>query len=676
MKYSDKIINAFQDECTDLITSLEEVILLLEKEPDNKEHINEIFRLTHSIKSETGLMGFNNFSTLAHRLEDIFQDVREDKIKTDDRLIELSLGVIDKFKKLLNSVITASHDNYDTSDILNSLAVYIKEPKIVKEKKSYDKITLSKEEIKNYKTKGYKNIYLISIKLFENIALKYARAFLIYNNLLSVGDVIKSTVDFQEAGNDEHFAQFTVIVLTNKIEKEIYDLIDVSEVEKISIKKIKDEEMKEKEPPPKTEKIIANSIRVDVNKIEDVMNSVGELLVNHNSMEKFYETLSGKKFLFSKYDKSKFLDIISQFKRVIDMLQDNVMKFRMVPIKTLFNKFPHLIRTISGELNKKVNLTISGEYTEVDKTVIEEIREPLTHIIRNAIDHGLESKETRIKKGKPAIGTIKISSYQTGNNIIIEIADDGGGISPENIRGTILEESILSPEKLSKLNDSQILRFIFHPGFSTSHKITKLSGRGVGLDVVKSNIEKIHGKILIKTKKNKGTSFIISIPLSISITKALIIKSSNLFFAIPLYSIRETLRIYKNEIRIVDQYQVITLRKKLLSLLHLNTIFQLKESTPIIDENNEDILLDNKRRKKDRLFVVIVNYGNRNIGLIVDKLITEQDIVIKPLSEYVEKVKGVSGVAILGDGNVAYILEPINLIDDYLSKEKTGVSTL
>lgn len=676
MEYSDKIINAFQDECTDLITSLEEVILLLEKEPDNKEHINEIFRLTHSIKSETGLMGFNNFSTLAHKLEDIFQEVREDKIKTDDRLIELSLGVIDKFKKLLNSVITASHDNYDTSDILNSLAQYSKEPKIVKEKKSSDKITLSKEEIKNYKTKGYKNIYLISIKLFENIALKYARAFLIYNNLSSVGDVIKSTVNFQKAGNDEQFAQFTVIVLTNKIEKEIYDLIDVSEVEKISIKKIKDEEMKEKEPPLKAEEIIANSIRVDVNKIEDVMNSVGELLVNHNSMEKFYETLAGKKFLFSKYDKSKFSDIISQFKRVIDMLQDNVMKFRMVPIKTLFNKIPRLIRTISRELNKKVNLTISGEYTEVDKTVIEEIREPLTHIIRNAIDHGLEPKETRIKKGKPATGTIKISSYQTGNDIIIEIADDGGGINPESIRGTILEKSILSPEKLSKLNDSQILRFIFHPGFSTSHKITKLSGRGVGLDVVKSNIEKIHGKILIKTKKNKGTSFIISIPLSISITKALIIKSSNLFFAIPLYSIRETLRIYKNEIRIVDQYQVITLRKKLLSLLYLSNIFQLKESTPIIDEDNDDILLNSKRRKKDRLFVVIVNYGNRNIGLIVDKLITEQDIVIKPLSEYVEKVKGVSGVAILGDGNVAYILDPVNLIDDYLSKEKTGVNTL
>ncbi|MBU1078755.1 MAG: chemotaxis protein CheA, partial [Spirochaetes bacterium] len=419
--------------------------------------------------------------------------------------------------------------------------------------------------------------------------------------------------------------------------------------------------------------VITNSVRVNIKKIEDLMDSVGELLVNYNSMEKFHENLINKKFSFNKSDKSKFFDIIAQFKRLIDMLQDNVMKFRMVPIKTLFDKLPRLIRTISKEMNKKASLSISGEYTEVDRPVIEEIREPITHIIRNSIDHGLESREERKQKGKPETGTVKIFSYQSGNNIIIEISDDGRGIDTQKIRETLRKKNLVPESKLKKLKDNQILSFIFQPGFSTSEKVTEISGRGVGMDVVKTNLEKIQGKILIKTKKDKGTSIIISIPLTVAITKALIVQSSNMYFAIPLYSIKETLRVYSDEIEEVDQYKVINLRKSLLSILRLSDMFELKDKVITGDKEDDDISTGRKKKKKNRFFVVIVNYGNRPLGLIVDKLVTEQDIVIKPLSEYVEKIYGVSGVTILGDGNVAYILDPINLIDYYLSKENKEI---
>ncbi len=664
MQYSDELINAFQNECTDLVASLEENILRLEKEPDNNDLINELFRLVHSLKSETALMGFNNFSMLAHKYEDLFQQVRDGKLSIESNFIDLSFKITDKFKEMMEKITSFGKDDADIIEVRRLLSNFDKDSKTEKKNVQTEKIKLTQEEIKNFQDKGFKNIFNISITLFDNVALKFARAFMIRADLANIGIVAKSNVNFTDEGNDQQFAEFSIIFLTNKTEKEIYNAIDHSEVEKIYIKKIEAKGEKTGQII-KQKETTADSIRVNVDKIEDLINSVGELIVSHNRMDKFYQTLYNKKFSFNKNDRAAFLDIIFQFKKIIDSLQDNAMNFRMVPVKTLFDKFPRLIRTISKELKKEVNLSISGETTEIDKNVIEEIREPLTHIIRNSIDHGLESKDKRLGKGKPGKGTIKISAYQSGNNINIEIADDGKGLDINKIKKTALKKSLVTEKKLNTLKESQIFSFIFLPGFSTSSNITELSGRGVGLDVVKTNIQKIRGKIAIKTVKDKGMSFIISIPLTVAIINALIIRSSRFYFAIPLYFIKETLRIYENDIKIEDRFEVVKIRKKILYLIRLKEIFPYKDmDTPEKEDNI--IFLNTKRKQKKRFFVVVIHYKNKDIGFIVDELITEQDIVIKSLSEYLQKIKGVIGSAILGDGNVAYILDPIKLIDHHL----------
>lgn len=683
MEYSEKIINAFRNECTDLMNSLEEYILLLEKEPDNSEHINEIFRIVHSLKSETALMGFTNFSTLAHRFEDLFQKLRSNELVVNDIIIETTFKVYDEFKTLFNSIINNKTDAKDISEVLDLIKSTLQEPAQIQTDQDTDEkseLSLTNQEILQFTKQNYQNIFYIKIAIFENVALKYARAFLIYNNLSGVGEIAKTSVNFLQEEKDSKYTNFVIILLTNSNEKEIYDLVDVSEVERVSIKKVTTKHAAAKEEKKEqVEDISANSIRVDIDKIENLMTSVGELIVNYNRAEKFYEFMNNQNFIFNKINKSNLSDIISQFKRIIDGLQDDVMKIRMIPIKTLFGKFPRLIRNLSREMKKKVNLSITGEYTEIDKTVIEELREPLTHIIRNCIDHGIEKPEERKQKRKNTSGTLKISSFQSGNNIVIKITDDGQGIDLDKIKRKALEKRLMTGEQINSLSDRQILEFIFMPGFSTKSEVSEVSGRGVGMDIVRNNIRKLQGKINLVTKKDIGTSIIISIPITIAIVNSLIIKCSDVFFAIPLYFIQETLRIYEDEIQIVDRYEVIQLRKKLLSILQLNQILDLnKFEKKAIQILEEDIIAAFRKKKhtKKKHFIVVINLGNKQIGLIVDQLISEQDIVIKPLSRFIDEIDGISGVTILGDGNIAYILDPIKLVSFFLSKHIKDIPQL
>ncbi|MDD5065601.1 MAG: chemotaxis protein CheA [bacterium] len=632
--------------------------------------MNEIFRTVHSLKSESSLIGFNNFSTLSHTFEDLFQRIRSRELQVNEDIIDISYKVMDEYRSMFGQIRKKNTDSADINLTLGMIRTYLKKPVIpvVPEGRfEPEEIKLSDKEIARLSQRSFSSIFIIKIKLFDNVALKFARAYLIYSNLLTLGEVARSTVGFEKEESNERYGIFSLILLTNHKEKEIYDLIDVSEVERVSIQKVSLIEDKVKEMPEGGEEEITESIRVPVSRIESLMNLVGEITVNNNRMEKFYALLNDKEFVFLKNDKSTLLDIMAQFKRIISSLQDDVMKVRMVPIKTLFHKFPRLIKTLSHDLKKKVNLTITGEDTEVDKTVIEEIREPLTHIIKNAIGHGIESPEERVRKGKSAEGTIRISSYQSGNSIVVEIADDGQGMDAEKMREKIIRNRLVNKDKIGQLTERQILSFIFLPGFSTSDKVTRLSGRGVGMDVVKNNIQKINGTINIKTEKDKGTTMVIAIPITVAIINSLILFSGGVFFAIPLYFVQETLRIYEDEVQRVDEYDVIYLRKKLLSLLRLNEMFSL---TPAVVEDSyaSKLVFVKHKKGKNRLFVAVVNYGNKKIGLVVDKFISEQDIVIKPLSRHIQASQGLIGATILGDGNIAYILDPAKLISHFLKR--------
>ena len=660
MEYSDKIIKTFYDECGELVDNLEKQLLLLEKTPENQELINEIFRLVHSIKSEAGLMGFNNFASLAHKLEDVFQFLRDNKLKLNKSLLDLCLKVIDRFRRILNVLNDTGKDEIKNNDLIKKLEKITSKKSKKKELSiKEEKLKIKTENIKLAKKEGYKNLFQVNIKLFDNIALKYARAFLIYNNISSVGKILKTSVDFINQQKDDLYVNFTLLVATNKSENEIYKLADVSEVERVSVKPVY--KFKKETKSASDELLKSQSIRVDVEKVDHLMSSVGELIVNYNRFEKIVPYISSNQI--SKEIVTEFEDIAIQFKRIINSLQDDVMKIRMVPLKTLFDKIPRFIRELSQQLNKEIVLTISGD-TEVDKTVIDELREPLIHIIRNAIGHGIETPEERKKKGKNKKGKITINSYQSGNNIIIEIKDDGKGIDIENIKKRAIKMKLISEEEISMMNESEVLNFIFAPGFSTSKKITDVSGRGVGMDVVKKNIERLQGQIKIYSQKDVGTSVIIAIPLTLAVVEALIINTAGINFAIPLYFIEEALRIYKDEIIFVDEYEVINLRESLLPLLNLKEILGL------------DNFCEISQKKKEKYFVVVVSYNEKKVGIVVDKFISQQDIVIKPISEFINKIEGISGITILGDGSVAYILDPSKLIEHYIAQKENLLKEL
>lgn len=654
MEYSDKVIKAFYNDCTELVDNLEEQLLLLEKTPGNKDTINEIFRLAHSIKSEAALMGFNKFSSLAHKMEDVLQMIREESIALNSSLLDLFLKISDRFKQILEILSKTCKEEIEVKDLIEQLEKIdsLKEQGKQKEKISEVKILeISQQDVDSVKKGGFKNVFQINVKLFDNVALKYARAFLIYNKLASAGKILRSSVDFTKQQEDNVYVNFSLLLATNKTENEIYNIADVSEVERISIKIIY--RLETEKDVAVRERFRLKTVRVDLNKVEQLMSSLGELIVNYNRLEKVVQYIISNQF--SKEELTELEDITIQFKRVIDLLQDNIMKIRMVPLKTLFDKLPHLIRELSQQLNKEVILSISGEYTEIDRTVIDEIREPLIHIIRNAIDHGIEPPEERKQKGKSDKGKITIKSYQSGNNIVIEIQDDGRGMDIEKIKRRAVEMGLTNNDRIARMSENDIIEFIFTPGFSTSTDITDISGRGVGMDVVKNNIEKLQGKIKVYTKKDIGTTILISLPLTLAIVESLVIESAGLNFAIPLYFIEETLRIYKNEIKIVDEYEVIDLRGKLLALLKLNEILELQATK-------------SSEKKKNKYFVVVVSYENKRVGIVVDRLVSQQDIVIKPISELISKFEAISGVTILGDGSIAYILDPSKVVGYYIKR--------
>ncbi|MBN1898777.1 MAG: chemotaxis protein CheA [Spirochaetes bacterium] len=656
MIYSDKIIRAFYNDCGELVNNLEEKLLLLEKTPENKNIINEVFRLAHSIKSESGLMGFHYFSALAHKMEDIFHLLRDGKIYVNDGLLDVFLRTTDRFKNILNKLNQTGKEVFSNQDLIDRLSrIEPEERELMPEKikKEAKKLDISKEDIEKAIKQGFNNLFLINVKLFDNVALKYAKAFLVYNNLTSAGSIIKASVDFQKQQSDDLYLDFSILIGTNKSENEIYDLADVSEVERISVKGAF--KSGESITGVSEDKQQMQSIRVDVSKVDSLMSYVGELIVNYNRLEKVVPLVNAHRI--QKGIKTEFNEVTTHLKRIIGFLQDDVMKIRMVPLKTLFDKIPRLIRELSRKLDKQVMLDISGEYTEIDKTVIEQLRDPLIHIIRNAIDHGIETSMERHKKGKNDKGQLTINSYQSGNKIIIEVADDGKGLDKEKIMYKAIQMGLVNKEKMKDMQETDIYNFIFEPGFSTSEDVSDLSGRGVGMDVVKKNIEELQGKMQVLSRKDQGTRIIISLPLTLAIVKALIVKVSDLVFAVPLYFVEETLRIYHDQIRSLEDYEVIELREHLVALVFLRELLGKKRAA-----------LRVKNRYK--YFVIIVKYNNKKVGLVVDFLVTEQDIVIKPLSGYIEDIRGASGVTILGDGTVAYILDPPKMIESYIKSRK------
>ncbi|BCK00144.1 chemotaxis protein CheA [Anaerocolumna chitinilytica] len=695
-------LEIFIDETKEHLQSLNQQLLVLETEPENSETINEIFRAAHSLKGMAGTMGFKRMQRLTHDMENVFSEIRNGKMGVTAELVDVLFKGLDALEGYLSNIqASADEGTEDYEDIIEQLNDILniglgkavnKETKttattvtagnttavetvaaaeVTAGANKYKELPLADYE-KNAIIKASKigiNAYGITVYVQEYCILKAARAFLVFKALEGMGDVIKSKPEVQDIEDEKFDLDFSVVLLTKddleKVKKTILNVSEIKDVyiEAISIGEDDLTEVKEEAAAPAEEAglrnnvqnrtaaqnpakqqaskpVVNRSVRVDIEKLDVLMNLVSELIIAKNGLVSMNTSEKGAK------TESGFNEQIEYLERVTTNLHESVMKVRMVPIESVLNRFPRMIRDLSKSLNKKMELYMTGEETELDRTVIDEIGDPLMHLLRNAADHGLESNEERVSKGKPEVGSIFLDAYQDGNNVVIEVRDDGAGINVEKVKKKAVEKGTITSEQAEIMSDKEIIDLLFRPSFSTAEVITDVSGRGVGLDVVKTKIEALGGDIEAKTKLGSGSNFIIRLPLTLAIIQALMVELGSEKYAIPLGSIQTIEDVAASDIKYVHSKEVINLRGNVIPLLRLNDILDVPGT----------------KTEQENLIVVIISKGDRLAGLVVDNLIGQQEIVIKSIGKFINNNKIIGGATILGDGEVALILDVNTLV--------------
>ena len=693
-------LEIFIDETEEHLQTLSDCIMELEKEPENMDTINEIFRAAHSLKGMAGTMGFKRMQRLTHDMENVFQEVRSDKVKVNSNMIDLLFKCLDAIESYLNNVKASSDEGTEDNElIIKELNDFIADEENAEKKeeaapapkeentddaakngeKKYFEFELNSSDrtkLKEAENNGL-HIYGMTVYIQKECLLKAARAFLVFKAVEEFGEIIVYNPTSQEI-EDEHFDNDFSFFITSE---EPYDKIlqaaqSVSEIEKVVGEEVKCEVLEEKQaqaekaaaeeaaknetpapaeaapaqetkPAPAKAPAAQNNkkqtvakpvtnrtVRVDIEKLDALMNQVSELIIAKNSLVAIGSTESGD------FQNQTYHEQIEYLERITTNLHESVMKVRMVPIESVVNKFPRMIRDLSRKLNKKMELYMTGEDTELDRTVVDQIGDPLQHLLRNSADHGLEDNETRVALGKPEVGSIFLNAFQEGNNVIIQVGDDGAGIDVAAVRDKAIERGIITEEQAESMSQKDIINILFLPSFSMSKTSTDISGRGVGLDVVKSNIEALGGDVEVKTAMGEGTTFTVRLPLTLAIIQALMVEVRDEKYAIALGSISNIEDIPVKDIKYVEAQEVIHLRGKVIPLVRLDNVLDLEP-----------------REEPESLTVVIVTKGDSMAGLVVDNLIGQQEIVIKSLGKYIDNNKLISGATILGDGEVALILD-------------------
>lgn len=688
-------LEIFIDESEEHLQTLSDCIMVLEKEPDNKDTINEVFRAAHSLKGMAGTMGFKRMQHLTHDMENVFQEVRSDHIKVTSGMIDLLFkcldaleGYVDNIKstsdegtedneviiKELNDFIAKTEGAEETGNTETSEAKEAAPESTQEEKAGQEKIELTNDEkkaIREAESNG-QHIYVMTVHIQKDCLLKAARAFLVFKAVEDFGQILVYRPSSQDIEDEKFEFEFSFFLASEESEDKIVAVAKaVSEIEKVDAEEIHlDEYVKEaeaqeeqqakeataeqKEAPAEAPKaaekkapaanakkqtnakpVTGRTVRVDIEKLDALMNQVSELIIAKNSLVSISSNESGE------YQNQSFHEQIEYLERITTNLHESVMKVRMVPIESVVNKFPRMIRDLSRKLGKKMELYMTGEDTELDRTVVDQIGDPLQHLLRNSADHGLEDNATRVERGKPEVGSIFLKAFQEGNNVIIEVGDDGNGIDVAAVRDKAVERGVITAEQAENMSQKEIINILFLPSFSMAKKITDISGRGVGLDVVKSNIEALGGDVEVRTQLGEGTTFIVRLPLTLAIIQALMVEIRDEKYAIALGSISNIESIPVNEIKYVQAQEVIHLRGAVIPLIRLDQILDMEE----------------KQEEPENLTVVIVKKGDSLAGLVVDNLIGQQEIVIKSLGKYINNNKIISGATILGDGEVALILD-------------------
>ncbi|NLL52129.1 MAG: chemotaxis protein CheA [Peptococcaceae bacterium] len=669
-------------------------LLELEKDTDNIAIINELFRSAHSLKGASGTMGFTPIVELTHAAEDLLEKLRQGKMAVTNEIIDVLLAVTDRVKLMLAQVEQKNPITEEYNDLTSQMKALTEigaltesnfSPASQETANQADNLPLefpltsSERQILEQALGASKAIYQINVTVAPDALMKSVRAIMVMQRLEAYGTVVKMLPSLDELeNNDQHNISllFTTMELPEEIRADLLEISEILDVKVLNYAYVesqnglavenKAEEQAESpvthNEPKKVEQGKVNgpvsldsghngknqvhTIRVDTDRMDNLINLVGEMVITRTRLVKIgndlKETNQNATLVNSLNDTNVYLG------RLMSELQESVMRLRMVPIGTVFSRYPRLVRDFCRKSGKKIDLIIKGEETELDKTVIEMIGDPLTHIIRNSVDHGIETPEQRLAVGKDNTGLITLDAYHEGNHIAIIVSDDGAGLDLEKINAKARQNGLIAEKE--ELSERDLTNLIFHPGFSTADKITDISGRGVGMDVVKKAITNLGGLIDVQTKKGEGTSFIIRLPLTLAIIQALLVELGEEIYAVPLSSVVETLLVNTKEIKTVGGLQMVQIRGNTLPLLSLRQKFDLPEREEEVEE----------------VYVVVVGLGDKNIGLIVDELQGQQEIVIKSLGDFLNGIPGIAGATILGDGKVTLILDIGSLIQDVL----------
>lgn len=653
----NQYLGAFLDEADEQLQSLNELLLALEKSPDDGETIKEIFRIAHTLKGMSATMGFEGMAHLTHAMEDHLDVVRRGEAALSQEGVNLLFLCLDALSSMTEAI---RHDGREPASDVTALIDRLHEQKADEgagegeaDVAAPELTALESEWVVEARRRGMA-VYELAVTLSSDCSMKAARAYMVVTRLTEQGEIIKTFPPVEDLEKELFDRTFWVYFASHDEEEEIRrEVLQVSEVESVTVKALSSDEEPEdqeeavtamedkgagnapaaerKDAAQDTRKL-SRTVRVDIGRLDKLMNLVGELVIGRARIERLAQEARIK----------AFEEPLAQLGRISGDIQELVTKLRMVPVSFVFDRFPRLVRDLSKSLGKEIRLELEGKETELDRNLIDEIGDPMVHLIRNCIDHGIERPEERLRAGKTKEGVVTIASYQEGNSVIIEVRDDGKGIDPERVRRKAVERGIVSREEAQLLGDDDLVRLVLLPGFSTAEEVTDLSGRGVGMDAVKNKVESLGGQFQVESKFGKGTRVVIRLPLTLAIVVALLIRVGDETYAISLENVEETLLVAKKEVRTVHGSPVTTVRGEILSLCDLAGIL----GTPV------------ERGDVDEYPVVVVRNGNSRVGFIVDELIGQQEIVIKPLGRLFSKVKGVAGATILGDGNVALILEP------------------
>jgi two-component system, chemotaxis family, sensor kinase CheA len=668
-------LEVFIEESKEHLQNINDQLLELEKNPEDLSIVNEIFRSAHTLKGMSATMGYEDLASLTHQMENVLDGIRNKQVAVTTGVLDVVFQSVDDLEAMVQSIASGGDGKRDVTQVVAQLKVIeaghvpdhspqaaaaVETINSVRDNQAIQYDEFESAVLTQSKEKGFYP-YEVTVTLNDDCLLKAVRVYMVFEVIEQMGEVIKSVPDTQTLEEEQFDSVFTVSIVTKVDKDEVKQrILKVSEIANVEIQDIEllpsEPENKEKistivstqqhvpqssskeKAAPKSEQTSVKTqhsqktIRVNIERLDILMNLFEELVIDRGRLEQISKELNN----------SELHETVERMSRISGDLQNIILNMRMVPVETVFNRFPRMVRQLARDLGKQIHLEIIGAETELDRTVIDEIGDPLVHLLRNAIDHGIETPQVRRSQGKPEEGTVRLKAYHSGNHVFIDIEDDGAGISREKVLKKAIQNGIITEQTGASLSNKQVFELIFSSGFSTADKISDVSGRGVGLDVVKNTIESLGGSVSIDSIEGAGSVFSIQLPLTLSIISVLLVEMAQEKYAIPLSSIIETAIVKKEDILHAHNQKVIDFRGKIVPLVHLKEIFEVPGFS--VEEGNYHS-------------VVIVRKGEKMAGLVVDSFIGQQEVVLKSLGNYLNSVFAISGATILGDGQVALIID-------------------